>query len=160
METKTNHNIPRVTFRVIDPSDNSSVNAAEWMAKPEEIRKTAEWISFETDRGDQFLMHKSALPEAGWSTQQKAAAKFHPKGRCGTRYEFLIVQYARENFETNLDELLSAIGGDTLREWFWTEEVVASYANSAWFFYGSYSGYLSYRSTRFSAYSARVFRAL
>lgn len=155
---KQNPNIPRVTFRVINPADNSSVNAAEWMKQPEEVRTAAEWISFETDRGDQFLMHKSKLPDAYWPDQQEAVKKVHPDGRGGTRYEFLLVQYARENFETNLDELLEAIGGDDLNDWFWTEEGFASTASTAWIFYGYYSGYLTYY-PRLYAFSARVFRA-
>jgi hypothetical protein len=156
---KQNPNIPRVTFRVINPADNSSVNAAEWLKQPEEVRTTAEWISFETDRGDQFLMHKSKLPDANWRTQQEAVKKVHPDGRGGTRYEFLLVQYARENFETNLDELLEAIGGDDLNDWFWTEESFASSANGAWVFNGNGNGNLSDGNARFSAFSARVFRA-
>lgn len=158
METKTNHNIPRVTFRVIDPETNYSMNADEWMHKPEEIRQRAEWISIETDLGYQFLMHKKKLPSASWEKQQKAAKKVHPDGRCGTRLEYLFIQYARENFETDLDELLRSIGGDDfLFDWFWTEERFASNANSAWVFNGY--GYLYY-SYRVYAYSARVFRAL
>lgn len=159
METqKPISHIPRVTFRVIDPETNYSMNADEWMHKPEEIRHRAEWISIETDLGYQFLMHKKKLPSASWEKQQKAAKKVHPDGRCGTRLEYLFIQYARENFETNLDELLSAIGGDTLREWFWTEEVFASSANYAWFFSG-YGGYLGYYARLYALY-ARVFRAL
>ena len=156
---KQNPNIPRVTFRVINPADNSSVNAAEWLKQPEEVRTTAEWISFETDRGDQFLMHKSKLPDANWPTQQEAVKKVHPDGRGGTRYEFLLVQYARENFETNLDELLEAIGGDDLNDWFWTEEGFAGSASNARGFNGGSNGSLYGSGGRIGAYSARVFRA-
>ena len=104
-------------------------------------------------------MHKSKLPDANWPTQQEAVKKVHPDGRGGTRYEFLLVQYARENFETNLDDLLEAIGGDDLNDGFWTEESFASNADSAWFFYGTYHGSLGYTYYRFTAFSARVFRA-
>ena len=160
METqKPISHIPRVTFRVIDPETNYSMNANEWMHKPEEIRQRAEWISIETDLGYQFLMHKKKLPSASWKKQQKAAKKVHPDGRCGTRLEYLFIQYARENFETDLDELLRAIGGDDfMYDWFWTEERFASLATHAWFFSGI-GGYLTCGSGRLLAYSARVFRA-
>ena len=156
---KQNPNIPRVTFRVINPADNSSVNAAEWLKQPEEVRTTAEWISFETDRGEQFMMHKSKLPDADWSYQRGAVKRVHPDGRRGTRYEFLLVQYARENFETNLDELLEAIGGDDLNDEFWTEEGFAGSASNAWIFNGNGYGTLYYNNNRYFAYYARVFRA-
>ena len=160
METqKPISHIPRVTFRVIDPETNYSMNADEWMHKPEEIRQRAEWISIETDLGYQFLMHKKKLPSAAWEKQQKAAKKVHPDGRCGTRLEYLFIQYARENFETDLDELLRAIGGDDFMfDCIWTEERFASNANYAWIFYGNIYGNLNY-GNRFIAYSARVFRA-
>lgn len=160
METqKPISHVPRVTFRVIDPETNYSMNADEWMHKPEEIRQRAEWISIETDLGYQFLMHKKKLPSASWEKQQKAAKKVHPDGRCGTRLEYLFIQYARENFETDLDELLRSIGGDDLNDWFWTEEKVQSYATYAWFFYGT-NGALGTDTARCISSASRVLRAL
>lgn len=152
--------IPRVTFRVIDPETNYSMNADEWMHKPEEIRQRAEWISIETDLGYQFLLHKKKLPADTWAKQQLAAKKVHPEGRCGTRLEYLFIQYARENFETDLDELLRAIGGDDfMYDWFWTEEKVQSNATGAWYFYGT-SGVLSTSNARYDSHASRVLRAL
>lgn len=161
METqKPISHVPRVTFRVINPADNSSVNAAEWMKQPEEVRTTAEWISIETDLGYQFLLHKKKLPADTWAKQQLAAKKVHPEGRCGTRLEYLFIQYARENFETDLDNLLRAIGGDDfMYDWFWTEEKVQSYAAYAWSFYGTY-GSLNARNARYGSLASRVLRAL
>lgn len=151
--------IPRVTFRVIDPETNYSMNADEWMHKPEGIRQRAEYISIETDLGYQFLLHKKKLPADTWAKQQLAAKKVNPEGRCGTRLEYLFIQYARENFETDLDELLIAIGGDRFNDWFWTEEKFQSSAASAWYYYGTF-GYLCTGAARFNSFASRVLRSL
>ena len=158
MKTATSF-IPRVTFRVVNPETGALVDAAEWLNQSKEIRQTAEWISFETDRGDQFLMHKLSLPDDTWAKQQEAVKKIHPEGRCGTRYEFMLIQYARENSEINLDDLLVSIGGDDLNDWFWTEEKVQSYATYAWSCSGT-GGYLGAGHARVDSNASRVLRAL
>ena len=92
---------------------------------------------------------------------QKASASVCEGGRCGTRFEFMLIQYGREKFETNLDKLLIIIGGDPFRgNWYWTEEEVASSAGYAWVFSGHGGGNLSCSNARCFACLARVFRAL
>lgn len=159
---KTKSCNPRVTFRVIDPATGTAVDAAEWLVKPEDIRKTAEWIQFDVEDLDiSFQLHKSNAPggDMTFAAAQKAAAKVCDGGRCGTRFEWLLITFAREQADINLDGLLAAIGGDNLYRWVWTEDAFQSYATSAWYCSGT-NGYLDTGNARLYSNASRVLRAL
>lgn len=153
-----NKNFTTVTVQLPDGSRNILENIGE------ELRQQIEWVIIEnTHYGFAFALHKKQLAEASYDDQLAAAAAFTEGGRTGNRIEWISVYNAIHT--ARLNDVLEAIGGDIIRrEWYWTEELdedvaFQSGSSNAWFFSGSYGNLSSYYN-RYSAYGARVFRAL
>lgn len=137
---KEESHIPHVCVHVIDPHTGYSMDPKQWMGRPEDERQMAEWLHFQSSLGYEFNLHKKALPRGTWNKQLEAAAKLCEGGRPGTRLEWLLVHYAKQQSEVDIDELLEAIGGDPLVGLVWTEEEYQYNAARAWnvgLYYGS-----------------------
>lgn len=140
---KEESHIPHVCVHVIDPHTGYSMDPKQWMARPEDERQKAEWLHFQSSLGYEFNMHKKALPRGTWKNQIESTARLCEGGRPGTRLEWLLVHYAKQQSEVDIDELLEAIGGDPLVGLVWTEEEYQSNATTAWYVYLNY-GYVNY----------------
>lgn len=150
------NNLNFTTITVIDSSGKK--NILENIGDPNSV----EWVCIENTRyGFSFLLNKNALKEKlNHSASVERAKEIHPAGRLGDRFEWISVYNAIHT--AGLNDILERIGGDTIDcSWYWTEEQdeFASYACSAWVFYGS-PGNLGCNISRLGAYYARVFRAL
>lgn len=130
---KEESHIPHVCVHVIDPHTGYSMDPKQWMIRPEDERQKAEWLHFQSSLGYEFNLHKKALPCGPWNKQLEAAAKLCEGGRPGTRMDWPLVDYAKQQSRLNINELLEAIGGDPLEGWVWTEEEFQDYYPFAWF---------------------------
>lgn len=140
---KEESHIPHVCVHVIDPHTGYSMDPKQWMGRPEDERQMAEWLHFQSSLGYEFNLHKKALLCDPWNEQLEAVAKLCEGGRLGTRLEWLLVHYAKQQSEVDIDELLESIGGDPLVGLVWTEEEYQSDATDAWGVH-LYSGYVGY----------------
>lgn len=141
---KEDSHIPHVCVHVIDPHTGYSMDPKQWMDRPEDERQKAEWLHFQSSLGYEFNLHKKALPRGPWNKQLEAAAKLCEGGRPGTRMDWLLVDYAKQQSQLDINELLEAIGGDPLEGWVWTEEEFQYNATGAWYVYldnGLVNGY-------------------
>lgn len=109
--------LTKIDIKVINPADNTPVPAAEWMRRDD--KESAEWLLIEVGLpAFKFKLHKMEQGALPWSD---AIAKCEAGGgRPGTRAELLALYDAR--WAHGLNEILEAIGGDTLRGWYWTQE--------------------------------------
>lgn len=135
---KEESHIPHVCVHVIDPHTGYSMDPKQWMARPEDERQKAEWLHFQSSLGYEFNIHKKALPHGTWKNQIESTARLCEGGRTGTRLEWLLVQYAKQQSEVDIDELLEAIGGDPLVGFVWTEEEYQYSATTAWLVHLNY----------------------
>lgn len=138
---KEESHIPHVCVHVIDPHTGYSMDPKQWMGRPEDERQMAEWLHFQSSLGYEFNLHKKALPRGTWNKQLEAAAKLCEGGRPGTRMDWLLVNYAKQQSQLNINELLESIGGDPLEGLVWTEEEFQDYCPLAWLV-GLSSGYV------------------
>lgn len=141
---------------VYSPDKLAFVPAEEWLKEPDPTR--AELIGIQTEKG-LLAWAKKGLGDHSFDEAQRVAAAYKVplfgEFRCPTRREFLDIQDIPGGLDA-LDELLDAIGGDTLRgDWLWTCERWLSRRNSAsygWLFSGT-SGTLT---TNYVYYANRV----
>lgn len=156
-------NFTRVT--VIGPSGEE--NILENVGDP----KSVSWVVIENLRtGHKFELHKTEpKTELNYYDSVDAAKDFAPRGRLGTREEWITIYNAIHT--AGLNDTLIAIGGDKIKDkYYWTEEVDEdkrsletdkdgqSYAASAWYCSGT-NGYLSTGNARVSSNASRVLRA-
>ena len=130
---KEESHIPHVCVHIIDPSTGYSMDPRQWIARPEDERKKAEWLHFQSSLGYEFNLHKKALPRGPWNEQLETAAHLCGSGRPGTRLEWLLIDYYERQSGVNINELLESIGGDPLSGFAWTEDEYRQCAEFAWY---------------------------
>lgn len=154
---KEESHIPHVCVHVIDPHTGYSMDPKQWMARPEDERQKAEWLHFQSSLGYEFNIHKKALPRGKWKNQIESTARLCEGGRPGTRLEWLLVHYAKQQSEVDIDELLEAIGGDPLVGFVWIEEEYQYNATTAWCVHLNYGDVYHRNKTR--GYQVRLVSA-
>lgn len=149
---------------IINPDNNELCSVESW--KKEENPTRAKYVVLEPDNGERRMYYKNKLRTQGgesdmtWNEALELAEAFKEDGLDGWKLES-----RREALDCAGDawdifpEAVDLIGGDIIRDWFWTREAFQSYSNRAWIFSGSI-GTLYYYGSRYNAYAARVFRAL
>ena len=84
-----------------------------------EARKDVEWVVVTNNRhGFKFKIYKKDLAPANYEGANRAAAEFGC--RLPDRIEFITLYNAI--YTADLNDILLAIGGDTLKGWYWTYE--------------------------------------
>lgn len=149
---------------IVNPDNNELCSVELW--KKEKNPARAKYVVLELDNGERRMYYKNKLrTPAGecdmhWNTALELAAAFREDGLEGWKLES-----RREALDCAGDawnifpEAVDLIGGDIIRDWFWTCEAFQSTSYAAWIFGGS-NGNLNFSHTRVNAYPARVFRAL
>lgn len=148
---------------IVNPDNNELYPVESW--KKEENPTRAKYVVLELDNGERRMYYKNELRTQGgksdmtWNKALELAEAFKEDGFDGWKLES-----RREALDCAGDawnifpEAVALIGGDIIRDWFWTREAFQSGSAYAWFFYGSNGG-LDYNASRSGAYAARVFRA-
>ena len=122
---------------------------AGWMRPFEELKsegfvdlKSLDYLIIKTHDGKFLKIWKKNLPVQEWKDAQVAAANTIGMGwRCPTRHECIDIYDARFK---GLDDAMKEIGGDTLKELYWTSEADSApqcHASNAVVFNGT-TGYL------------------
>ena len=147
---------------IVNPDNKGLCSVESW--KKEENPTRAKYVVLELDNGERRMYYKNKLRTQGgesdmtWNKALELAEAFKEDGLDGWKLES-----RREALDCAGDawdifpEAVDLIGGDIIRDWFWTREAVQAHSGHAWVFNG-YTGYLS-GSARCRAYAARVFRA-
>lgn len=147
--------LTEIDIKVINPADNTPVPAAEWMRRDD--KESAEWLLIEVGLpAFKFKLHKMEQGPLPWS---EAIAKCKAAGgRPGTRAELLSLYDAR--WAHGLNEILEAIGGDTLRGWYWTQEEDADpqYNSTTAWIVNLYHGFVS-SNTKTNGFQVRLVSA-
>lgn len=147
---------------IINPDNNELCTVEDW--RGEKDRERAKFVVLELDNGERRMYYKNRLKakdgstDMSWSTALSMGDEFTVDGLDGWR-----IESRREALECAGDawnifpEAVELIGGDIIRDWFWTRDAFQSFSGYAWVFSGS-SGSLTYGS-RSNSCAARVFRA-
>lgn len=148
---------------IVNPDNNELRYVESW--KKEENPTRAKFIVLELDNGEKRMYYKNKLRMRGgktnmtWKQALKMAEEFKEDGLVGWKLES-----RREALDCAGDAwdifpgAVALIGGDIVRDCFWTSEAFQSKSTYAWFFRGTY-GYLDYTYHRSYANAVRVFRA-
>lgn len=83
------------------------------------ILKTLNYLIIKTYDGKFLKIWKRNLPEREWKEAQAVASSISEGWRCPTRHECIDIYDARFK---GLDDALEEIGGDNLKETYWTSE--------------------------------------
>ena len=123
-----------------------------------EARKDVEWVVVTNNRhGFKFKIYKKDLAPANYEGANRAAAEFGC--RLPDRIEFITLYNAI--YTADLNDILLAIGGDTLKGWYWTyesDEDPQYNATNAWYV-GMTSGLVN-PNNRTTTYRVRPVSAL
>lgn len=148
---------------IINPDNNELCSVESWKKEANPTR--AKYIVLELDNGERRMYYKNKLRTQGggsdmtWNKALELAEAFKEDGLDGWKLES-----RREALDCAGDawdifpEAVDLIGGDIIRDWFWTCEACQSSSNAARVF-GGYSGSLYFTYIRVYACAARVFRA-
>ena len=128
---------------ILNPDTGIPVAIDDWKKDGNPTRAEAVVIMRTFEPAIVLAKSKSAR-DVAFSEAQELAAKTKVAGlegkafRCPTRKECIDIYDAKKD---GLDEVLEAIGGDPVTDWYWTCEkwwfARRNYAYSAWFFYGN-----------------------
>ena len=148
---------------IVNPDNNELCAVEEWKKEADPTR--AKFIVLELDNGERRMYYKKkpvgpdGATDMTWTEAKNLAAGFEVDGLSGWKLES-----RREALDCAGDawdifpEAVDLVGGDIVRDWFWTCEAFQSNSGYAWFFGGS-SGDLYYHYVRLGVYAVRVFRA-
>ena len=147
---------------IVNPDNNELCSVESW--KKEENPTRAKYVVLELDNGERRMYYKNKLRTQGgesdmtWNKALELAEAFKEDGLDGWKLESRreAVDCAGDAWDI-FPEAVDLIGGDIIRDWFWTREAFQSYSGHAWVFYGF--GNLSCSYFRCAACAARVFRA-
>lgn len=143
----------KLTAGIYVPTENRTlVPFAEWMKG--ENPQSAQSLVLVTDILSVEIAKKNApCGDVNWETAQEEAAKTGEGFRCMTRHEAIEIYDWRFK---GLDKAMEAIGGGSLRSWFWTCESDSDpeYSSSSAFVFGGYRGRVT-SSYKYNSYSVR-----
>ena len=149
---------------IVNPDNNELCPVESW--KKEENPTRAKYIVLELNNGEKRMYYKNKLRTQGgesnmtWNKALELAEAFKEDNLDGWKLES-----RREALDCAGDawdifpEAVALIGGNIVRDWFWTREAFQTNSYGAWVF-GGYDGYLYCSAyARGNTYAARVFRA-